>query len=165
MARTKIADKKIAEDLTGLTITFSDDSTLTAEIAAIPAEIQRRLMLHGLSQKLGDSYSGEQNVEVARAKAEATLKRLVDGEWTVAREGGGGGRISDLAQALAEETGREIAEAVELLESMDKAQKSNLRKHPKIAARLAAIAAARAAEKAEAASGENVGDVNAMLGM
>lgn len=154
MSRNRIASKSVAEDMTGVTIEFVDGEALSVTLAGLSDEIITHLALHGLSQKLGDSYSGEQDAAVARAKASGVAERLVNGDWRSVREGGGGGRITDLAQALASALGKTIEEAVAVIGEMDKGQKSGLRKHPKIRAELAQIAAARAAAAAEAAGGE-----------
>lgn len=153
MARASIAKKVTAEDLSGVTIKFEDGQDLVANLADLPEDMLTHLALHGLSQKLGDSYSGEQDISTARALASNVLERLKEGNWAAVREGGGG-KISDLAHALSAVTGQPIEACTEKLAGMEKADKSGLRKHPKIKAELARIAAERAAEaekKAEAA--------------
>lgn len=152
MARNSIAKKTVAEDLTGVSIEFTNGEVIGVTLDALSPEIVRNLALHGLSQKLGDSYSGESDVAVAKTKAEAVAQRLAEGNWKAVREAGSGGRITDLAQALAQVTGKTVEEAVAAIEAMDKAQKSGLRKHPRIKAATAAIAAARAAKAAEDAA-------------
>lgn len=163
MAREKIAEKNVAEDMSGVTIAFTNGNKLTVNLADLQPEIVTHLALHGLSQKLGDSYSGEKDLEVALAKAQGVAQRLADGNWKAVREGGGS-RITDLAQALAAVTGREIGEAVALIENMDKGQKSDLRKHAQIKAKLAEIAAERAAKAAQAAEASEDADLGAMFG-
>jgi len=164
MARTKIADKSIADDLSGVSIGFVHGETLTVALDSLSEEIVRRLALHGLSQKLGDAYSGEDDPAAALACSKAVAERLAEGDWAKAREGGSGGRISDLSQALANVTGQPVEVCLEKLADMDKDQKSGLRKHPKIAAELARIAAERAAKKAEDAVGSEGPDLAALLG-
>ena len=152
MARTAIAKKDVHEDMSGVTINFADGTPLTVLLADLPDEMVGHLALHGLSQKLGDSYSGEQDIASARALASAVADCLKEGNWKAVREGGGGGRISDLAQALANVTGQSLEDCVTKLADMEKDQKSGLRKHAKIKAELAKIAAERAeaaAKKAE----------------
>lgn len=156
MARTAIAKKDVHEDMTGVTINFTDGTPLTVNLSDLPDEMLTHLALHGLSQKLGDSYSGEQDVAAARALATAVFDRLKEGNWKAVREGGGGGRISDLAQALANVTGQSLEDCVTKLADMEKDQKAGLRKHAKIKAELAKIAAERAQAAADkAASGES----------
>ena len=161
MSRNKIADKTIADDLTGVTITFADRSTLTVSLASLSPDIVTHLALHGLSQKLGDSYSGEPSVEVARGKAEAVANRLTAGEWRAVAAGEGSGRITDLAQALANITGRTVTEAVAAIENMDKDQKGKLRKHPEIAVEVKRLSLERAQK---AASGSDSESLASLLG-
>lgn len=146
MAREKIASKNIPEDLSGVGITFTNEEVVTVRLDELSPEIVVQLALHGLSQKLGDSYSGEKDLVVAKGKVEAVAKRLREGDWKAVREGSGGGRITDLAKALAVITGRELAEAVEVIEGMGKEEKKALRAHAQIKAELARITAERAAK-------------------
>jgi len=148
MARTQIAKKETLEDMSGVNINFNDGESVQARLADFSDDIVVHLALHGLSQKLGDSYSGEQDITSARALASAVLDRLKEGNWKAVREGGGGGRISDLAQALSAVTGQPLEECVAKISEMEKDQKNGLRKHPKVKAELAKIAA----ERAEAAA-------------
>ena len=148
--RTSIATKSTTEDLTAVLIQFTDGETLNAQLADMSEDIQRRLALHGLSQKLGDSYSGEKDVAVARAKAEGVLKNLIEGDWKKASVGGGGG-ISDLVRALSELTGQSIEACTEVVSNLEKKDKAELRKDARIAEILARYSAERAAAKAEAA--------------
>ena len=156
--RTKIATKTIAEDTSVLTIQFTSGDQIVADINALSPEIIHQLALHGLSQKLGDSYSGEQDIEVAKAKANTVLERLVAGDWKAARAASAAGKITDLARALAEVTGQEIVACVEKLSDLAKADRGKFRKHPQIAAKLAAYQNERAQAKAAAAeaSGETI---------
>ena len=160
--RTKIATKTIAEDTSVLTIQFTSGDQIVADINALSPEIIHQLALHGLSQKLGDSYSGEQDIEVAKAKANTVLERLVAGDWKAARAASAAGKITDLAKALAEVTGQEIAACVEKLSDLAKADRGKFRKHPKIAAKLAQYQAERALEKA--AQAEASGDFPDLAG-
>jgi hypothetical protein len=156
MSRNKIATKAVAEDLSGVTVTFEDDNTVSVLLSDLSDEIVTQLALHGLSQKLGDSYSGEANLAVAKGKAEAVAGRLAKGDWKAVRESSGGGRISDLAQALATVTGRTLEEAVAVIENMDKEKKSALRKHPAVNAETKRIALARAEASVTGTGGEDL---------
>lgn len=149
----KIATKSTREDLTGVDFAFTDGETISFDLASVSPEMVTHLALHGFSQKGGDSYSGESDLEVAKAKVRGVIERLIAGDWKAVREAGGG-RISDLARALAEVMGKDIAEAVEAIEPLDRGQKTALRAHPQIAAKLAEYSAARAAEKAAKAAEE-----------
>ena len=80
-------DEAVGDD--GVTFTFATGETEVVKPADLPAEIQKQLMLHGLSQKLGDSYSGE-DADKCHAVFTGVLKNLTEGSWS-ARSGGGGG--------------------------------------------------------------------------
>lgn len=162
MPRVTIASKQIADDMSGVTLNFSDDAEITVNLDDLDEDIVRHLALHGLSQKLGDSYSGESDVAVARAKAQAVADRLSSGDWRATREGGAGGRITDLAHALAALTGKEISEAAAVIEGMEKEEKKALRAHPQIKVKLAEISAERAKAAAEKA-GAGI-DLTALMG-
>jgi hypothetical protein len=151
--RKKVASKEVTES--GVEITFSNEETLSVGLSDLSEEIVKQLALHGLSQKLGDSYAGSKGdageaVKMARAVAD----RLKSGEWTAKRESSGGtGRVTDLARALAEVAGKEIVEAVAVLDGMEKGEKLALRKHARIAAVLARMAMEKAQAAADAAEG------------
>lgn len=156
----KIAKKETTD--TGVVVHFTDGEEVRVELDDLPAEIVHNLAKHGLAQKLGDSYAGEKELEVAKAKAKKVAERLVAGEWKAVREASGGGRITDLATALARVTGKDLAECVEVITGMDKEQKKALRGHPQVKLALKELAAERAREKA-AAAGE-APDLGTLLG-
>lgn len=75
--------------------------------------IAERLMVHAISQKVGDSYAGAADAEnptqyIKDAIAE-TIAQLLKGEWRVTTPGGI--RVSLLARALARATGKTVEEA------------------------------------------------------
>ena len=150
MSRTKVATKSLLPENTGVAFDFSDGARLELVLSSLPAEIIHQLALHGAKQKVGDSYSGEPNPEAARALATKVVESLQKGEWGIAREGGSGGRISDLAQALSRVTGQAVEACIEKLAEMTKEAKKDLRNHPKVKTVLAQIAL----EKAEAQAAE-----------
>jgi len=143
----KKATKKVDGDV--ISITFEHGEALEVNLANIPAEIQQRLAMHGLSQKLGDSYAGCE-VEEAAEKANAVAKDLLEGNWST-RVAASGPRTTQLAEALAAATGKTLEEAATAIEAMDDEVKKDLRKHPQIKVeltRLKAESAAKAAQKA-----------------
>lgn len=153
MARGNIAKISASEDFNSLAVQFADESTVSADVTQLPSPIIHRLANFGLQVKLRNTYAGETSLEVAKAKLAKALEQLIAGNWAVQREGGGGGNISDLAQALSQLTGMDIAACVDKLEDMEDAEKKALRKHELIAVELAKISLARkqaAAEKAGA---------------
>ena len=102
---------------------------------------------HGIAQKIGDSYAESKgDIDIAHALAVEMFRRLRDGTWNVVGEGGV--QVTMLAQALADVTGRELAECVEKVRHMSKEEKADLRKHKAIAAALRKLELERAQAKA-----------------
>lgn len=146
----KKATKAITD--TGVGIDFENGEHLTVKLTQCSEEIVRRLALHGLSQKLGDSYAGAEADE-AYGLAENVAQRLIAGDWQAARASGGGtSRVSALVEALATATGKTIDEALAVIKEMSDDQKKQLRAHPSVTSELAKIAATKAAAKAEKAA-------------
>ena len=141
----KIASKTISLEDKSVTIDFVNGEQVTYTLGEYSEEIILQLALHGASQKGGDSYSGESDVDVAVGKAKAVAERLASGTFNAIREGTGSGRITDLAAALAALTGREVSEAVAVIEDMDKDTRKRLRGDPNVKAKMLAISAERAA--------------------
>ena len=142
---------------TGVDFTFQDGTVLSAELSALNPEMINKLAVHGLSQKVGDSYSGEEAAN-CQTIAEAVWKTLTEGEWSTRSGGGGGPRISQLAEALARVTGEEIQACVGTIAEMDDDGKKDLRAHPQIKATIAEIKLEKAqadAEKAAASAGDD----------
>lgn len=150
MASTKKASKTITD--TGVDIQFESGQQVSVQLTLLPDDILHRLALHGLSQKLGDSYAGAEPDE-AYELAQVVADRLMAGEWTQARSSTGPGtaRASMLVEALASATGKDIEQALAVVFGMDEDQRKALKKHPAIAAELARLTAERAVAKAKKA--------------
>ena len=161
---TEMAFKMIKTvDVEARTVTFAaigtdaegNEKTLFSRVFdanKVKPEILLRLALHGASQKVGDSYAGAGADDVADPLAftqecvEETIKQLEAGDWRVGATGGP--RVSDLAVAIAQLTGKPIEEVSETLKTATDEQKKALRKDPRIAAAIAGIVAAKAAARA-----------------
>lgn len=150
-----MAEKKVSKTVseTGVTFEFHDGETLSANLSELSPDMVNKLAIHGLSQKVGDSYSGEDAAN-CQTIAETTWKALVEGNWSTRAGGGGGPRISQLAEALSRATGQEIQDCVAAIADMDDEQKKDLRAHPEIKAILAEIKLEKAKAEAEKAAGE-----------
>lgn len=134
----------------------SDDKVLfTKELDAttLSDEIRAKLILHGISQKVGDSYAGAGGDDVADPLAyteeaiDETIAQLVAGDWKAS--GPGGPRVSDLAQAVAALNGQPVEAVAEELKAASDEARKKLRKKPAIAAKIAEIAAQKAVERAK----------------
>lgn len=155
--RIKVARKDYDEDSATFSITFADGSATEVALDSLPGNIVRLLALHGLSQKLGDSYASVKgDVAAAKEKFEATLTQLQSGEWKRAREGGGEGssKVTELAEALARFKNAPIEKANAVVANATDDQIKAWRGHPKIKAFIAQIRAEKAAARAEKAEGK-----------
>lgn len=145
--------KKATKTIDGDVITIRFEETneeLQVNINDIPAETISRLAMHGLSQKLGDSYAGAEVAE-SFARCSAVAGDLREGNWST-RVAASGPRTTQLAEALAAATGKTLEEAAGKLETMDEDAKKGLRAHPQIKVELANIKARKATEAAAKAA-------------
>lgn len=149
------------------TVTFGDETSLTAALANFSQEMKDRLALHGLGQKLVDSYAsakkvveaGEAESEIAYAKecAQEIIDNLTQGIWSSKRAGGPTGpRTSQLAQALAVVTRQPLDVVIAKLATLDEETKKAYAKKPKVQIELMKIR--QAAEAARLAKLEAAAD-------
>ena len=168
MARNRLATKAINEDAGTVTVKFSDERTVSLSITDLNGVTAKRSALHGMSQKLGDSFAGADTVDEAYDACAATAQNLRDGNW--ATRGVGGTGTSILVEALFEATkheGRTLEQCQELMAEMSDDQKKGLRAVPQIKAHMDRITAERATKRAEAsakAAGSQPLDLSAILG-
>lgn len=152
MARNMIA-RKTATDRK-VTFDFTNGRRLVADVDSLPDDILRRLAVHGLSQKIGDSYAsaGDKGwtVDDCADEAEAVYEALVRGEWN--RRGSSGG-TTILAAAIARVLDKDEAEVATMLNAMDDEKRKGIEKDARVKAAMAAIKAERAKAKAEAMAG------------
>lgn len=102
------AVRTVDTDNLTLTFQFKDRPVKTVALDDLTLDIQKRLALHGLGQKLGDSYSGAKTqaeeegrdaAEVAFENFNDTLDQLLAGEWAV-RAAGESRAANDLVAAM-----------------------------------------------------------------
>jgi hypothetical protein len=139
-----IAKKTIGE--TSITFTWADESVTVVDMADLHGSLTTRAMLHGLSQKLGDSYSGAKEVASAKAAFEDTLDALKAGDWN--RKGGGFSSGGIWVEALAQAAEVTLEEALEKWNEMTDETKASIRKQPQVKVAKAEIELARANAKA-----------------
>lgn len=100
--RIQVAKKDYDTETASFNIVFANGNKREVIITDLPQEIQLNLALHGLSQKLGDSYASVKgDVGLAEQKFDAVLKQLMNGEWAAKREGEGASKVTELAEAIA----------------------------------------------------------------
>ncbi len=151
MARNAKATKE--KTPSGVIITFANGKTLSANLADFSEDIQTWLAVHGLSQKLGDSYANP-DVDAMEAATDV-YQNLVAGKVTD-RTGTGEGSVSLLALAYCQVKGIttpvEMLKVRTVLDAKSKEFRADMRKRKDIAAAMAQIQAERKA--AAAASGD-----------
>jgi hypothetical protein len=157
--RIKVAEKDYDEESGTFSIVFTDGAQSEVELDSLPSHIVRILALHGLSQKLGDSYASVKgNVVEAKEKYEAVLNQLRAGDWKKSRaEGEGTSRVTELAAAIARLRNAPVEKANALIAAASAEQKKAWQGNAQVKALIAVIRAEKAqakAEKAQAAAGD-----------
>lgn len=154
----KIANK--TTDKSGVDFQFVNGKKLVCRLDELPEEIVKRLAVHGLAQKIGDSYAGVQGaVEIACLNANDVWESLKNGDWNVGRSGTGG----VIAEAIARVTGRTVEECRDMLAALDDDAKAKLRKQKKVASAMADITAERAKKKADNATEDDMESLTALF--
>jgi len=135
---------------------FGDGTVLTVDVNALDEAVKYNLMMHGLMQKVGDSFAGAKgNYTVGIAAAEKVIEQLQSGQWTASRASGETKpKTGELVVALANLKGLDPAVVAVAVEKATDDQRKAWRKHPAIAAEIARIRAEKAAERAAKAATE-----------
>lgn len=155
-------------DLDQITLSIaigSEDNTTDLEFNPndLSEEMRTNLMLHGLSQKLGDATASvkkrltdtlkrdpteDEHKAAAIEAINAVWKQLESGDWRAARgEGEAKPRIGEVALAIARLRNMEVEEVARLVAATDKDKIKQWRKHPQIQAEITKIRAERAQER------------------
>jgi hypothetical protein len=94
MANAKVATKRTVEKNgapVGIAFDFQNGDNLEILIDNLPEHLIPHLVVHGLGQKIGDSYAGVKgDVNAAIQNAQAVIDQLLAGEWNAKRQGSGG---------------------------------------------------------------------------
>lgn len=126
------------------------------------AQLARRLALHGLSQKIGDSAAGAETTDEAYKALQDTTADLMAGNWTT-RVSTGVARTSYLARAIAEYKGCDVNAAKAAIDRLEEAGEAGEAKLKEIRKALKPIIARMQAEdavkKAQEAKGQAVGEL------
>lgn len=153
LVKTKFSDKSIENGT--LTIVLGNGKSFSISKDEVDASIHDDVFMHGLSQKIGDSYASAKG---DYAFAEENIQRVIDqmknGEWRAARASGGGEskpRITELAEAIAQLKGVPVDAAVAALATKSEDEKKAIRNNAKIKLIIQQIRTAKAAKAAEKA--------------
>lgn len=151
--KVKFADKEYDLDTGELTITFGNGKVVSADSNKIPEETRKQLMLHGLAQKVGDSYAGAKgNFGEAIQSAEDVVEQLYAGVWKSARgEGDAKPRLAELAEAIVRIKQCTLEQATAAVEKGTDEQRKQWRSNAKVKAVIAQIRAEKAAKALEEA--------------
>lgn len=148
--RIQVAKKDYDTENASFSIVFSNGQKREVTITDLPSEIQLNLALHGLSQKLGDSYASVKgNVELAIEKFDAVLKQLAAGEWAAKREGEGSSKVTELAEAIARIKNVPIEKANAAVAKATDEQIKGWKANSSVKAMIAQIRAEKAQKRAE----------------
>jgi len=147
VSKPRFAKKSYNEETGVVSIEFGNGKVLELDTNACSPEIKTLLMLHGASQKIGDSYAGAKgDFASGIASAQSVIDQLLAGEWTSSGEERGP-RLAELAEAIARIKGVPVEKALAAVEKATDDQRKAWRSNAQVKA---AIAQARA-EKAQKA--------------
>lgn len=148
------------KDNDGLVVSFKfgDGETMSLDLNELSDEVKEQLMIHGMFQKGGDSYAGASgDYAYAREQLAKIFANLQDGKFNAGREAGPAKpKVGELAMALAEIKGLDVAAVATSLEAADDEKVKSLRAHPAIKAKIAEIRARKAAEALAKAKADGV---------
>lgn len=128
----------------GVRFDFKNGESVTVTIDQIVQwNLLERFAVHGASQKFGDAYAGDKDVDDAFESFSEVLTVAAAGKWSEETVGGGGGS-SVLLKALVELTGKTIEEVRTILGGTSQKEKLGLRQDPRIASIIQRIEAEKA---------------------
>lgn len=155
--REKVAKKDYDTETGILSVIFKTGEKRDVELGKLPESIVTQLAMHGLSQKLGDSYASVKG-DVAKAIVlfDGVLKQLQEGEWAKARGDGdsGGSRVTELAEAIARFQNVPVEKAQQVIGQASDENVKAWKQSPKLKAIIAQIRAEKAAKRAQEAEKE-----------
>lgn len=157
--------KKLSKDYNAETgefwFEFEDGTKIEGNLSDFSESIVKRLALHGIMQKGGDSTASKETLKEFVEAVTAVVTQLKAGEWSQKREGTGGPRIGLLVEALARCAGRTTEECLAVVEALSDDDKKALRQDASIRKMIAQIRFERENEKA--AKGEGQVDLQALM--
>lgn len=152
--KTKFSEKEYDLDTGLVSFTFGNGVTLEVDSNTLSTEMQKQLMLHGISQKVGDSYAGAKgDYDKAVEAAKGVIDQLTQGVWRAGRgEGEARPRLGELAAAIARIKGVDYDKAMAAVEKATDEQRKAWRGNVKVKATIAQIRAEAAAKALEQAA-------------
>jgi len=143
-----IGKKLITNDT--LTFIWADESEPTTyRFEDFTKDMQTRAMQHGLSQKLGDAYSGATSIAEAKIRQEEVFKALMENDWN--RKGGSSGGL--IIEALAQAANVSFEDALEAWNGYDDDKRKMIRADKTVKVEVAKLELARKLEAAKGSEG------------
>lgn len=150
-SKAKFAKKEYDLDTGVLEISFGNGETLEFDSNVLSEEIRKNLMLHGLSQKIGDSYAGAKgNFIEAINSAKSVFGSLSSGDWSTAGDEARP-RLAELAEAIAKIKNVPLEKATAAVEKATDDQRKSWRSNAQVKAAIAQNRADKAAKALAAA--------------
>ena len=150
--KVKFCNKEYDLDTGLVEFQFGNGKTLSCDSNKIPEETRKQLMLHGISQKVGDSFAGVKgNYAEGMQNAQDTIDQLYAGVWKAAREDDARPRLAELAEAIARIKQVPLEAATAAVEKGSDEQRKSWRSNAKVKAVIAQIRAEKAAKALEEA--------------
>lgn len=148
--KVRFCAKEYDLDTGNVEFTFGNGKVLTIDSNAIPEETRKQLMLHGISQKVGDSFAGVKgNFAEGVQNAEEVIAQLLNGVWKADRDGDAKPRLAELAEAIARIKSVPLEAATKAVEAGTDDQRKDWRANAKVKATIAQIRAEKAAKALE----------------
>ncbi len=149
----KFCEKEYDLDTGVVYFSFGNGKMLEFDTNRCSEEIRKTLLLHGASQKIGDSFAGaKQNYAVGIESAQDVIDQLLAGAWRAGRgEGESRPRLAELAEAIARIKSVVIEKATVAVEKATDEQRKAWRLNAKVKAVIAQIRAEKAAKALEEA--------------
>lgn len=154
----KFCDKEYDLDTGVVYFAFGNGKTLEFDSNRCNEEIRKTLLLHGASQKIGDSFAGAKgNFNLGIQSAQDVIDQLYGGSWKAARgEGESRPRLAELAEAIARIKSVQLERATAAVEAASDEQRKAWRSNAKVKSVIASIRAERAAKALEEAEEQEV---------
>ena len=141
----KIATK--AKHDNGVGFAFENGEQVDVKLEDMSEDMIQMLAVHGLTQKLGDSYASATSVSEACEKFYDVLNNLKAGTWNGGRSATSGGIW---VEAIARATGRSIEDSAAMFASKTETEQKAIKKHDSVVVAKAEITLERQIAKAKA---------------
>ena len=113
--KTSLID--VAAGTAAVRFDFRNGKTFTLSAGELSVETQLTALAHGLSQKVGDEWSGTKEIEDIVLTAEAIIERLKKDGWSAPREAGDSlSGASVVIRAIVEVTGKTVEQVKTFLD-------------------------------------------------